>query len=628
MPIKKEKNGFSVKAYQGDAKTLLAFNLPKAKSKNLAGFTIQIQPEDQDEGFYLQNRLRFEDPSKHAQDAKLPSTSSFNAPIHKFRWVHVPGSLHTGRRPFFGPYTYTVTPRYFENGSLQPIDTTLSIAVKVDVKPFAKGEIDVGFTRGFTQSQAFVDHFGPKATFRPKKKELLFDTSQVSGTNSDGEEYTFAEEYEWLGFTARQRIFDLANEVLKNKNLRLDVFAYDLNEPDLMSIFLKLAKQGRIRMILDNAALHHDNKPASSKKSASKKSAKGAAKPTEAKPEDAFEKLFRKAAKEPAAILRGKFGRFAHDKVFIVKKSQGGKKPALPVKVLTGSTNFSVTGLYVNSNHILVFNNADVAEAYSAVFNAAWDEEVSLKFNKTPEAGQVFSFSDKNLPKTDITFSPHKEEFAEETLNKIADRVAQEEKKKNRGSVLFAVMGLDKATGPVLPALQKLHSNQDIFSYGVSDSPGGIQLYTPRKKTGVLVSGKPTATKLPPPFNKVPSVGLGHQVHHKFIVCGFNGDDPVVYCGSSNLALRGEEVNGDNLIAIHDEDIATVFAIDALTLVDHFDFLDRSATKAKVAPTQIKSASKKQQAVAAGWFLSTSDRWAAPYYDSDDLKFVDRNLFG
>jgi phosphatidylserine/phosphatidylglycerophosphate/cardiolipin synthase-like enzyme len=150
----------------------------------------------------------------------------------------------------------------------------------------------------------------------------------------------------------------------------------------------------------------------------------------------------------------------------------------------------------------------------------------------------------------------------------------------------------------------------------------------PGKKTGALVSGKPTATKLPPPFDQVPNLGLGHQVHHKFIVCGFNGKSPVVYCGSSNLALAGEQVNGDNLIAIHDGDLATVFALEALALVDHFDFLDRSSTKAKVAPANIKAASKQQQAVNAGWFLSTTDRWVAPYYDPGDLHNVDRLLFG
>ena len=37
--------------------------------------------------------------------------------------------------------------------------------------------------------------------------------------------------------------------------------------------------------------------------------------------------------------------------------------------------------------------------------------------------------------------------------------------------------------------------------------------------------------------------GFGHQVHHKFLVCGFNGSNPVVYCGSSNLAVGGEKSN-------------------------------------------------------------------------------------
>ena len=187
-----------------------------------------------------------------------PASSSINAPFHKFRWLHVPGSLHQGIKPFWGPYTYTVTPRFF-NGerSLQPIDPNLSVSVDVDVQPFQKNGLELGFTRGFTQSQAFVHHFGLKALIRPKGRELLFDTSQVSGTNNAGHKYTFQDEYEWLGFTARAKIFAVLNEVLQDKALSLDVFAYDLNEPDLMGILLKLAKQGRVRIILDNAALHH-----------------------------------------------------------------------------------------------------------------------------------------------------------------------------------------------------------------------------------------------------------------------------------------------------------------------------------------------------------------------------------
>jgi hypothetical protein len=173
-----------------------------------------------------------------------------------------------------------------------------------------------------------------------------------------------------------------------------------------------------------------------------------------------------------------------------------------------------------------------------------------------------------------------------------------------------------------------LHDNAAIFSYGISDSTDGIVLYRPKTKGGVLVTGKPASAVLPPPFNQVPGVGLGHQVHHKFVVCGFNGPDPVVYCGSSNLASGGEVENGDNLLAIHDADIATVFAIEALALVDHFDFLDGIASAPDAKKTAAPPTSKPQAAVDAGWYLSTTDRWTRPYYDPDDLRCVDRELFG
>jgi hypothetical protein len=124
----------------------------------------------------------------------------------------------------------------------------------------------------------------------------------------------------------------------------------------------------------------------------------------------------------------------------------------------------------------------------------------------------------------------------------------------------------------------------------------------------VLATGKPTRTRLPPPFNQVPDVGLGHQVHHKFIVCGFNGTDPVVYCGSSNLAQTGETVNGDNLIAIHDEDVATVFAIEALLLVDHFDFLDRQSGKAGTGANTPPTGGQAAAAAKAGWWLGNDEQ--------------------
>jgi PLD-like domain len=604
MPVSAAKKSglLTVVAYAGDAKTLLAFDLTKQRAKRLAGFTIECRPKGQDP-YYLYNSLRFEHPENHAQDASEPASSSINAPLHKFRWLHVPGSVHQGLQPFYGPYTYVVTPRYFDDqGSLQPLDPSLSASIDVDVAPFKTKSLELGFTRGYTQSQGFVNHFGLKALIRPKDKQLLFDTSQPAGTNAAGQQYSYADEYEWLGFTAREKIFDLLNEVLANEGLRLDMFAYDLNEPDLITILLELAKRGRIRIILDNAGLHHS-----------------VAKP---KPEDQFETLFREAAKAPAEIRRGHFSRYAHDKVLIVSDAAGSKK------VLTGSTNFSVTGFYVNSNHVLLFADTGVASKYAELFEDVWNGNVrEAAYLRSPLASETFSAGNGITPPIKITFAPHSQEFATEILDGIASRIEKEGKKGQRvGSVLFAVMAIDNGTSPVYAALNSVHANERIFSFGISDNPNGIALYRPGRKTGVLVTGKPVRTQLPPPFSQVPNVGAGHQIHHKFVVCGFNGADPVVYCGSSNLALGGEQLNGDNLLEIRDPDVVTAFAIEALALVDHFQFLDRTARGPK-PKTTAPPASKQAAAVFAGWFLSTSDKWTDAYFDPSDLHYVDRRLF-
>lgn len=596
-----------VTAHRGDAKTLLAFDLmTEVAREKFAGFTISAKPPGL-QPYFLQNNLRFEDPAAHAQDPTETAFSSINAPFHKFRWVHVPGIIHQGLKPAFGIYEYVVTPRYFDDrGSMLPLDPAGSVAVQIEVAPFRKGGLSVGFTRGFTQSQAFVNHFGRDAKIRPNDAELQWDTSQLSGTNARGERFTYAQQYEWLGFTARETIFALLDEVLADATLSLEVFAYDLNEPDIVDRLLRIGEAGRARIILDDSRIHHDeSKPA---------------------PEDEFADLFaRKAGAD--RIMRGHFGRYAHDKVFVVRRGDD------PVKVLTGSTNFSVTGLYVNSNHVLVFDdaNAQVAGLYGSVFRQVWDQKVlAPAFRESEQANRTFQFGGGEDPAGTITFSPHAKDVAHDILNGLVQRISEESQVPGgRGSVLFAVMELGGDTeNPVYDALDEIHSDENVFSFGISDKPNGIALYKVGSPKGVLVTGKPVNTQLPPPFNQVPNVGgLKHQIHHKFVVCGFNGTDPVVYCGSSNLALGGEVQNGDNLLAIRDGDVATVFAIEALALVDHFNFLDGVAKGPKAPRDGRATASERQGAVQAGWFLGTDAGWVAKFFDPHDLHSRDRQLF-
>jgi hypothetical protein len=384
-----------------------------------------------------------------------------------------------------------------------------------------------------------------------------------------------------MGATARTQVLGVLNRVLGDPTLRLDVFAYDLNEPDVVDILLKLAAQKRVRVILDSAALH---RTAGSKVAI----------------EDLFTTAFKAVPGAAGSILRGCFDRYSHDKVFIVSKGSDS------IEVLTGSTNFSVFGVYVNANHVLVFEDTDVAGYYEQVFEKSWEilstvpppsgtENPSSKsaaaFAATPLATGSFNSTAAGPNKMTIHVSPHTAKDVGTILGAIAVRINQEEGAA-KGNVLFAVMQMTNSQSPVYAALSALNKLTTLVSYGISDSPGGLKMYVPGSATGILVTGKPSQTQLPPPFDQVPLLP-GHEIHDKFVVCGLNGKDPVVYCGSSNLASGGEAQNGDNLLEIHDPDVAMAFGIEALLLVDHYNFLDHYTIKKAAAA---KTAAKKSAA--------------------------------
>jgi hypothetical protein len=88
----------------------------------------------------------------------------------------------------------------------------------------------------------------------------------------------------------------------------------------------------------------------------------------------------------------------------------------------------------------------------------------------------------------------------------------------------------------------------------------------------------------------------------------------MVFTGSSNLADGGESQNGDNLLHISDPAVASVFATEAVRLVDHYYFRSavRAATKAQ--PLQLTP-------------CGASPKWWARDYDPNNMRNVQRELF-
>jgi len=295
-----------------------------------------------------------------------------------------------------------------------------------------------------------------------------------------------------------------------------------------------------------------------------------------------------------AAVKTGHFSRFAHDKVMIQRKSGDA------IKVLTGSANFSVRGLYVQSNSVLVFDDANVAGLYEQAFEQAFNDQNGFKSSAI--ASKWYDVQKTTLPALAVSFAPHATPFSLDNVAKSIEAATS--------SVLFALMEMTGG-GPVMTALESVGQRKGIFSVGTLQSESDLTLFKPGIDASTAVTSFDFLDKnVPEPFRAEWRGGPGQVIHHKFVVCDFNGSAPVVYCGSSNLSSGGETSNGDNLVGISNSKVATYYAVEAIKLYDHYRF--RSL--------QQHSTSNKPLT------LGTDDAWVKPYYDPSSIKFYERQL--
>jgi len=573
---KSSKDGFSFKVYRGAQMTLLTMDLAQQPATGtFAGFTLEYTGPATPRR-PIKNLLNF----AGTEDV----TSSVDSPFQAFKWVHFPGSYSQNPAPF-GNWDYHATPRFFDaNKKLLPLDAGKTVTVTIPVGDFSKGGLEIGFTRAFLKSQAYASHYGAQTKLKPTG-DWLFNMTKKAGTKN-GHDFTYEDMYGWLGYTARHQIYRTLDEALNDNAVEVEMFAYDLNDPGVAQRCLDLAAAGRIRIILDNAALHVTQ----------------AGKPTTE--EDDFEARFNAAAAPGAELFRCRFGRYSHCKIIILKKNGAA------FRVLTGSTNFAITGICVNANHVLLFDRPNVANYYSDVFNTVWQVGKAGAFRTTDFSTKTKKFTDAGLPHTEINFSPHDDARAPEILDQITAQI----QKPSTRSVLFAVMEMgDTSSGTLIRALRDLHKNDSIYTYGVTDnSSGDISLYKPGRKNGLLIDATRAKRELPPPFKSEASLP-GHAIHHKFVITNFNRSTARLWCGSSNLALGGEKANGDNLICIKDQDVATAFAIEAMRLTDHYNF--RSVREPDIGPPNQKPKA-----------LDDTGTWVNKFFDEDDIRCVEREI--
>lgn len=566
-----------MKLWRGERAALIGMDVDEPED-DFVGFAIEVTEPGKSGFAPLYNRLNFsyDQPVNKAVNGfkNFPSTE---APFQKFRWVHFPPAALSGK------YTYRVTKMHMpSDGALQAgTSVTLDIALEPVIY---QGFLDVGFTRNFASSQAYAERYKNNPNIIPGGGDDPLTFKKVPG-----------DVYEWLGFEAYELIFGILDEVVKDKTLSLDFFGYDVNEPDVVSRLKTLGP--RLRAIIDDSGEH--------------------------KPDDSPESQVAAMLADSAGaenVKRMHFSGLQHNKVLIVKKN--GK----PQKVLFGSTNFSYRGIYIQANNALVLYAPSAAQLFSDYFDLAFAAERGFKNDPLFKQWNLVPVQSK--PPVHLCFSPHSD--AGLSLNPVAAAIDQAS-----SSVFFAIAFLNQMTsGPTFDAINRL-MEKDVFSYGISNRKGGLNVMKPDGSIG-LVDFEYLSKIVPPPFSREWSgmakstdtldgkrAAPGINQHNKFVVTDFNLPTAKVFTGSSNLSVSGEEKNGDNLVMIEDSKVATAFAIEAIRIFDHLHFRSRmQESTGKSAGEKLKALTLQKPEAISG-----EPAWFTRFYKEDTQEEKDRLLF-
>jgi phosphatidylserine/phosphatidylglycerophosphate/cardiolipin synthase-like enzyme len=554
------KAGLSLKLWRGEGTVLIGMDVATPED-DFVGFFIEVMSPGYTTYMPLRNRIAF------SYDTTAGDTvngnvnfSSENAPFQKFRWQHFP------YQPKNGVYTYRVTKRHMKADGTLYSGTSVTAKITYEATCY-DGFLELGFTRGFASSQAFVDRYETDGKVPPV----------IPANSANGLEFKkmTGDIYQWMGYEAYRLLFDTLKEI-QDPAYTVDFMAYDLDEPDVVAAIVSMGS--RVRALLDNTADHT-------------KAGTGAA--------EAAQHIIASAG--AANVKLTHFEGLQHNKVLVVKKN--GK----PFKVLFGSTNFSFRGIYIQSNNTVVLEAPEIVQLFSDYFDAAFANPTG--YHSTPMAGQWHDFTTAGKPPISVCLAPHDDPSL--SLNRIGDAINGAQ-----SSVFFAIAFLyETKSGAVRDAVDALEG-KPLFSYGIADHTTGLTVTKPDGSTA-LVDFEYLSKNAPEPFKAEWSGGSGIHEHNKFVVVDFNTPNATVFTGSCNMSPSGEKDNGDNLVMIKDERVATSFALQALSIFDHLEF--RTVMQAKGAPTEI--------VLAKPTAISGKPTWFAKSYVANSQAERDRLLF-
>jgi len=540
--IVKSPNGLEVRGVAGTFVVLLAFNCSKAYRKGLLGFGIQRTDHANDEVIWLRGLKKFDLPKSSDGD----DVSTRHHPIQKFHWGDY--TAKPGRT-----YTYTIHAMKGQPGALEDFES-VDVEVTCEVpEAVGKNGHAVHFNRSAAASQAFASRF----------------PNLPAGDVEDPNART------WLSRGLAESLIEFIDAAQAGEGLHL--FVYEFEKQEFFEA-LKRAKARGVKLeILYDALLDKDGKGPSLK----------------SKPQiDKF------GLKD---VCKGRTGaglNISHNK-FMVLTDTSGKSKA----VWTGSTNFTDSGIYGQSNVGHAIADPHLAQVYLNWHGEIWNAPSTSAVESRQEVMELTSVPAAGLSGTTLVLSPRK---SIEAVTACASLVSKAQRMVCFTAPFALHDDLEEALAAAPAQVFGLLNKDDVVGKGLHQAPN----------TQLAAAGAINQKSVLEAWQgRLQAESMQHSgvyIHTKIILVDPLSDDPIVISGSANFSNNSCKNNDENQLFIAGEmAVADVYLGEFMRMFDHYYFRDHVKMIAQQKATNPKAG-----------FLDETDAWTDRFFDGGERQVL------